>query len=150
MKKYSNLKFHLEAAGTPTVKLKFSEMKEILGFALPSSAGKFKNWWSNTRSGQAVAWQEAGYKADAKSLVFEENAGNKKFDDFEITFIRRSRSSFPIGMTMEPVEKTPSVDLTNMNLVADVLLGFNELFDAGHLSKREFEAIKDKAMSYIL
>jgi len=148
MKKYSNLKFHLEATGTPKVTMTFGEMSEVLGFPLPASAGKFKNWWSNTRSGQATSWQEAGYKADAKSLIFEENTENKEFNQFQITFVRRSSSSFnqPSVVPASGASNT----LNNMSMVAEVILGFDELLQLGHISKKEFELIKEKALAHLL
>ena len=147
MKKYSNLKFHLEASNSPKVTMTFAEIGEVLGFPLPASAAKFKNWWSNTRSGQSSSWQEAGYKADAKSLIFEENAEGRKVDEFQITFVRRGRMPYP-SMGNDFSSSTPA-ELNNMSLVADIVLGFDELFQLGHINKKEFEVIKEKALMYL-
>jgi hypothetical protein len=146
MKKYSNLKFHLEEVGTSHVTMTFAEMSKILGFPLPSSAGKFKNWWSNTRSGQSSAWQEAGYKADAKSLVFEENGQGCSFDQYQITFVRRGRPMYP---STNEVSAVASNDLNNMHLVAEIILGFDELFQLGHINKKDFEKVRERALSFL-
>jgi hypothetical protein len=146
MKKYSNLKFHLEEAGTPIVTMTFAEMGQVLGFPLPSSAGKFKNWWSNTRSGQSSAWQEAGYKADAKSLVFDENAEGRKFDQYQISFVRRGRQMYS---NVSESSSNAGNDLKNMHLIAEAILGFDELLQLGHISKKDFEKVRDRALSFL-
>ena len=146
MKKYSNLKFHLEESGSSIVTMTFAELEKVLGFPLPASAGKFKNWWSNTRSGQSSSWQEAGYKADAKSLIFDENAAGRKFKDYQISFVRRGRPIYPSGN-----EGTSSVssELANLQMVAETILSFDELYQLGHINKHDFEKIRDRALGYI-
>ena len=56
----------------------FAEVEEVLGFSLPASARRYREWWANQRNGghsQAKGWQEAGWRVgrvdlDRKLVVF--------------------------------------------------------------------------------
>jgi hypothetical protein len=59
-----------------SIRLKFSEVEEILGRSLPVSAYKFTAWWGNEAArkaghAQAKAWVNAGFSARA-SLKHQE------------------------------------------------------------------------------
>jgi hypothetical protein len=50
----------------------FAELEEVLGFPLPPSASRYREWWANQRSGghsQAKGWQDAGWKVWAVDLA---------------------------------------------------------------------------------
>lgn len=78
MTKYEPLTTYLNLCKKTSIKLTYSEIEEILGFELPLSARKYKEWWGNGRShpnSQSKAWEEAGYKTTdvilGESVVFE-------------------------------------------------------------------------------
>jgi hypothetical protein len=56
----------------------FAEIESVLGFPLPASAHKYREWWGNQRDGghsQAKGWQDAGWQVwrvdlDNKSVTF--------------------------------------------------------------------------------
>ena len=65
--------------GIQKVILSLQEINEILGFDLPPTALKTKQWWGNenidkTTHTQCISWQTAGYKAyptmDLKEIQF--------------------------------------------------------------------------------
>jgi hypothetical protein len=52
----------------------FAEIESVLGFPLPASARRYREWWSNQRNGghsQAKGWQEAGWQVWRVDLVEE-------------------------------------------------------------------------------
>lgn len=70
MRKYAPLRKHLERQkGRPEL-LTFEDIEAILGAGLPASALRQSSFWANdnhvadeqTRSSQAAAWREAGYR----------------------------------------------------------------------------------------
>lgn len=71
--KYQPLREYLSARQQmPVVRLTFAEMETIIGGALPDSAFKYREWWSNqsdTRNrSQAAAWRQAGFVVKAVHL----------------------------------------------------------------------------------
>lgn len=47
------------------IRLNFTEIEEVLGFALPKSARMYPAWWGNQEnSSQSNAWQEAGWRTE--------------------------------------------------------------------------------------
>lgn len=52
------------------IKLSFSEIEGIIGKDLPVAANKTAEWWTNTKSVQAKAWQNIGW--NIKTVNFEE------------------------------------------------------------------------------
>jgi hypothetical protein len=75
--KYSPLKDYLRAAEDDEIELSFSEIEEILGFTLPSSAHKYSAWWSNGGQSHSHAWLDVGWKVE-----------DSNFADQTIRFIR--------------------------------------------------------------
>lgn len=64
-KKYKPLNIYLSQQNSERVVLQFSQMEEILNFALPPNAYKFRQFWGNTKTPDhphAKAWLEAGFK----------------------------------------------------------------------------------------
>jgi hypothetical protein len=65
MGKYEPLAAHLEGVGNDSWTANFAEVEEVLGFPLPPSAHRYREWWANQRGGghsQAKGWQDAGWK----------------------------------------------------------------------------------------
>lgn len=65
MSKYDLLRDHLRLIREDQYQTDFSEIEEILDFALPASAYKYPAWWSNEVVGNHVqkhAWYDAGFK----------------------------------------------------------------------------------------
>jgi len=61
MAKYDGLGHFLLTSGQRDVRLSFSQMEGILGFALPGSAYRYPAWWANGGHTQAASWMKAGY-----------------------------------------------------------------------------------------
>ena len=64
MSKYDPLRKHLAGAALTRWRAAFSEVEEVLGFALPRSAYAYPAWWSNDATGHSHSrsWLEAGWK----------------------------------------------------------------------------------------
>ena len=73
MSKYDPLKRYLTAATAAELPLGFQDVERVLGFPLPPSARKHREWWSNnvgTHVG-ARAWREAGWKTERVDMAGE-------------------------------------------------------------------------------
>jgi hypothetical protein len=71
MAKYDPLRVYLERSGQRRVRLRFSEIEQILSASLPKSASRHRAWWSNESSGphvQARAWMESDYRVEEVDL----------------------------------------------------------------------------------
>ncbi len=100
MGKYEPLAAHLGQTGTDSLVATFAELEEILGFPLPPSAHRYREWWANQRGGghsQAKGWQDAGWK------VWEVDLASKRVE------FRRNRAS--------PIEEGAGRDLTDDELL---------------------------------
>ncbi len=65
MGKYEPLAEYLKKCGDDSWDASFSEIEEILGFALPPSAHEHRAWWANQYKGnhsQAKGWIAAGWE----------------------------------------------------------------------------------------
>ncbi len=77
MTKYESLTTYLNLCNKESIKLKYSEIEEILGFELPASARNHKECWHNNDKthSHSKSWGEARYKATnvvlGESVVFE-------------------------------------------------------------------------------
>lgn len=88
MGKYEPLAAHLEEVGSNNWIASFAELEEVLGFALPPSAHRYREWWANQRGGghsQAKGWQDAGWKVwevdlAAKRVEFRRKAPSRAGD----------------------------------------------------------------------
>jgi len=73
--KYYTLEKYLNNCDSSTVKLTLDEIEKVIGEKLPSSAYKYKAFWSNGGHAHADAWLNAGYTVSeinlGKSIVFE-------------------------------------------------------------------------------
>lgn len=69
--KYASLFHHLTALGRDRWTTTFAGVERVLGFALPNSARRYRQWWANQANGrhtQARAWMEAGWRTGAVIL----------------------------------------------------------------------------------
>lgn len=73
MSKYQPLTNHLAARNLQKVPMRFDEIEQILGCALPPSARKHRAWWSNNPSNSVMtkAWLDAGYQSEQVDLQSE-------------------------------------------------------------------------------
>jgi hypothetical protein len=65
MGKYEPLATHLESASANEWSATFAQVEQVLGFPLPPSARKHREWWSNQSGAghsQARGWQDAGWQ----------------------------------------------------------------------------------------
>ncbi len=70
MTKYQPLKEFLEKERGNQIPMTFSEIEELIGDKLPSSARKHRPWWSNNPSNSVItyAWLKAGYKTSKVNM----------------------------------------------------------------------------------
>ena len=77
--KYRGLAEYLLSSNETKVTLSYSQIEEILGFALPDTARKFKqSYWANTEThSYASSWMAVGYKTrvdvDSDTVTFIKN-----------------------------------------------------------------------------
>ncbi len=77
--KYRGLAEYLLSSNKTRVTLSYSQIEEILGFALPDTARKFKqSYWANTEThSYASSWMAVGYKTrvdiDSDTVTFIKN-----------------------------------------------------------------------------
>lgn len=77
--KYRGLAEYLLSSNETRVTLTYSQIEEILGFALPDTAKKFKqSYWANTEThSYASSWMAVGYKTrvdvDNDTVTFVKN-----------------------------------------------------------------------------
>lgn len=91
MGKYEPLTRHLHATGPEEWSASFGEIEDVLGFSLPQSARKYREWWGNQSGAghsQAKAWQDAGWQVWKVDLAGE-----------RVVLRRTSRSASPAGGT---------------------------------------------------
>lgn len=67
--KYAPLHRQLAALAGSTVEYSFSEIEQLLGTDLPSSARRHRAWWANTKRAQSLAWLDAGWRVDHVNLT---------------------------------------------------------------------------------
>jgi hypothetical protein len=91
-----------------SLRLKFREIEDILGFKLPKSAYDHEAWWSNNATGHSHArtwiragWRTAAVDLKARKVTFEQDsgaAGKLKGD--------------PFGCMAGTITFAPGIDLT--------------------------------------
>ncbi|HEX9963542.1 MAG TPA: hypothetical protein VGB04_00995 [Allosphingosinicella sp.] len=85
MGKYQPLATHLQSASAGEWSATFAQVEQVLGFPLPPSARKHREWWSNqagTGHSQARGWQDAGWRVrkvdlDGERVVFQRPGSNR-------------------------------------------------------------------------
>ncbi len=78
MGKYEPLRTHLQAACAGEWSATFEQVEQVLGFPLPPSARRHREWWSNQAGAghsQARGWQDAGWQVwkvdlDSEKVIF--------------------------------------------------------------------------------
>ncbi len=89
MGKYEPLATHLRSASANEWSATFAQVEEVLGFPLPPSARKHREWWSNQAGSghsQARGWQDAGWQVWKVDLQEE-----------KVTFRRRPMGGWVSG-----------------------------------------------------
>lgn len=74
MGKYEPLSKHLESASASEWSATFAQVEQVLGFPLPPSARRHREWWSNQAGAghsQARGWQDAGWQVWKVDLAAE-------------------------------------------------------------------------------
>ncbi len=74
MGKYEPLASRLQAFAHDEWATSFEQIEEVLGFPLPPSARRHREWWGNQRGrghSQAMAWQDAGWQVWKIDLAAE-------------------------------------------------------------------------------
>jgi hypothetical protein len=74
MGKYEPLAARLQSNAQDEWTASFAEIEKVLGFALPPSARRYREWWANQRGpghSQAKGWQEAGWQVWKIDLAAE-------------------------------------------------------------------------------
>ena len=82
MSKYLPLARHLESLPADRWDARFSEVEEVLGFALPTSARRHRPWWANQGTAghsQTSGWMSAGWLTENVSL-----------EDERVSFVRNA------------------------------------------------------------
>ena len=85
MGKYEPLTDHLKGRDPAEWAPSFAEIEAILGFPLPASARKYREWWGNQAGAghsQARGWQDAGWRVwkvdlDEERVVFQRPGSNR-------------------------------------------------------------------------
>lgn len=71
--KYWRLFEYLNGIAGREQRLSFSEIERIIGFSLPASARRHRQWWANQRAGrphgQALAWDAAGWETADVDII---------------------------------------------------------------------------------
>ena len=86
MGKYEPLAARLRHVGDMRWTATFAEIEDVLGFRLPPSARRYREWWANQRTGghsQTKGWQDAGWLVwqvdlDAETVTFKREDGSPK------------------------------------------------------------------------
>lgn len=72
--KYAPLEGHLKLIGGDEVPMRFAEIEQVIGDELPTSARKYRPWWSNNVQNSVItkAWLNAGYKSAQVDMAAEQ------------------------------------------------------------------------------
>lgn len=87
MSRYEPLRNRLLSLTVSSVRMKFSDIEEIIGRDLPASARKYPAWWANNDQGgkrHSKGWLHVGWRAEDLALEME-----------EVTFIKASMPEAP-------------------------------------------------------
>ena len=89
MGKYEPLTDHLRGRDSAEWAPSFAEIEAILGFSLPASARKYREWWGNQAGAghsQARAWQDAGWQVfkvdlNRERVILRQASSNRLRDE---------------------------------------------------------------------
>ena len=70
MGKYEPLRRFLERQGASEVRMTFSEIEAVVGFALPAKSKSDRPWWSNNPNNNVMTkeWLAAGYRTEQVNI----------------------------------------------------------------------------------
>lgn len=111
MGKYEPLAQKLKDLTVDRWEAEFTEIEQVLGFALPPTAAKNPTWWSNSREGhaQSQAWLDAGWKTEKVDV----NGRKVTFQRSEERPIPSERSRPALfGVAKGTIRVAPGTDLT--------------------------------------
>lgn len=112
--KYERLTQRLREASGNRLRLSFSHIEAMLGFALPSSARALPPWWANDESGshtQARAWLSVGWRT-------------REVD------IRTQQVTFERSASISNIRGSGVQERTGASLPAEIRIGTLQLTDA--------------------
>jgi hypothetical protein len=66
--KYQKLEEYLRNSSKQTENLTYEDIERIIGTKLPSSAYKYRAWWSNSGQSHARTWSNASWKVSSVSI----------------------------------------------------------------------------------
>ena len=92
MSKYINLTLYLAQLDAGVWEATFTEVEEVLGAPLPTSARQYPAWWANQGRAQSSAWQGAGWKTTAVDVERE-----------KVTFIYAGGEEEPDSTAVQPL-----------------------------------------------
>jgi hypothetical protein len=103
MSKYFKLTAYLAELDQGIWESTFSEVEEVLGFALPDSARQYPAWWANQGRSQSLAWQGAGWKTvavdvDRERVTFLYTSDRDESDDATPSVPRLTISDAKAGL----------------------------------------------------
>ena len=135
MGKYHPLEAYLSKQSADSCVLTFSEIEEIIGDSLPSSARKREQWWGNDRSHtQACSWIQAGWRIESPRLAL---VGER------VHFVQSARSG---SSSEEPLDDSGTSQVIVRNLAARVVAELKrKAARNGHSLERELRMILTRA-----
>lgn len=112
MSKYEPLGQFLQSLDVKRLRMKFDAIERLIGFRLPSSAGRYEAWWSNNDTGHSHArvWVAAGWRTEEVDLA-ERQVTFRRAVSPPVTRETR-RKTDPWGCMAGTVTLMPGVDLT--------------------------------------
>jgi hypothetical protein len=65
LSKYTPLRVYLSGRTEAEAAMSFAEVEDVLGFALPPAARRYRAWWSNNPTNSVItnAWLGAGFRS---------------------------------------------------------------------------------------
>jgi hypothetical protein len=117
MSKYESLAKFLASSNASELVMTFTQLEQILGAPLPTSARTHRPWWANSAHGhvQSKGWLDAGYESQQVDLQGEKLTF-KKIESNPATPSAAAQSKSGrhplIGWAVGTVKILPGVDLT--------------------------------------
>ncbi len=101
MSKYRRLKEYLFNSKKKIIKLKFSQVEDIVGFKLPESAYLYRAWWANSSHNALRVWVPIGWYVS--DIDF-----SKKYVEFEkreVIDMNKKAKKINAGQALKLLEK---------------------------------------------
>lgn len=115
MSKYDPLMQFLLSSGQDSISMTFTEIEQLLGFALPRSAYFYNAWWANGGHPQASTWLDVEYRAEQVNLkdqsvrFFKSSGFAKPSSQSQVGLRRKAAIAHIEPMHIDPTAKTFSV-----------------------------------------